>query len=139
MQRRNRLPHALDQTIVIRECAVLFGVRGSGKDHISRRCRLSLEEFLDHEKIELRKRVLVTFELFRQETTCDVERTNRVACGVEHSTRGGWGIHHSHVVRANAVVEERQRMEEDAPVSRCKPLCQLCDGGLRRRCELATE
>ena len=88
MQRRNRLPHALDETVVVRECAVLFSIRRSRQNDV--RCRRSLvfKEFLDHQKIELRECVLVTFKMFRQEAAGDVERTNRVAARVQHSTSG---------------------------------------------------
>ncbi len=40
---RNRLSHSLDQSVVVRECAVLFGVRRCRQNDIRRRCRLGLE------------------------------------------------------------------------------------------------
>src|SRR5829696_1422245 len=125
MQRRNREPHTLDQPVVICKRAVLFCIRGGGKNDVSRRSSLVLKEFLDDEEIESCKRVLASFELPAEETTRHVERANRIAGAVEHFTNRDPLDHHSHVVSANAVVIERQRMEEEPPAFGSKYFWQL--------------
>src|ERR1043165_7183830 len=127
MQRRNRLAHALYEAVIVRERAVLFSIRCSRQDDISGGCRLCLKEFLDYQEIELRECVLMAFKVFRQEAACDIERANRIARRVQHSTGRRLRLHHPHIVRSDAVVEERQRVEEDATISRNKLLPHLSD------------
>ena len=84
MQRWNRLPHALDQSVVIRKRAVLLGIRCGRQDNISRRRCFILEQLLDHQEIEFRKRVRTTLQLFRQKAAHHVERANCAARIVEN-------------------------------------------------------
>ena len=77
--------------------------------------------------------------MFRQETSGHVERMNRVARGIEKLLRRDLRFHHAHVVRADAVVVERQRVEQDAPSIACERLSQLSDYSLRRAADLVTK
>src|SRR6185369_7510525 len=69
--------------------------------------------------------------MFRQKTSGNVERANRVPCAVEKLSWCRRAIHHSHVVRAAAVVEERERMKQETTAFACKRAWQLRDDGLR--------
>src|ERR1041385_1241295 len=130
MQRRDRLPHSLDQAVVIRERAVLFGVRRGRKNNVSGSSGFVLEEFLNHEKVEVRERICASFEMFGQEAARKIERANRITCAVEKLSRRHKRVHHAHIVCADAVVEERQWMKQEATSFARKRSRELRDDGL---------
>src|ERR1051326_2340218 len=139
MQRRDRLPHSLDQAIVIRERAVLFGVRRGRKNNVSGSSGFVLEEFLNHEKVEARERICASSEMFGQEAAGNIERANRVAGAIEKLSRRDGCIHHSHVVCPDAVVEERQRVKQETTAFARKCSWQLLDDSLRFTADLMTK
>src|ERR1043165_7754117 len=113
MQRRDRLPHSVGQAIVIRERGVLFCVRRGPKNNVSGSSGFVLKQLLDDEKVEVWERVPASFEMFGQEAARKIERANRITCAVEKLSRCHKRVHHAHIVCADAVVEERQRMKQE--------------------------
>src|SRR5215813_11387715 len=77
--------------------------------------------------------------MLRQKTSGQVERANRVAGVVEKLSWRDRRVHHSHVVRADTVVEERQRMKQETPVFSGKRSRQLRDDGLCFAADLVTK
>src|SRR5215213_1133114 len=77
--------------------------------------------------------------MFRQEAAGHVERANRVAGAVEKLSRRHSRVHHSHVVRADTVVKERQRMEQETTAFSRKRFRQLRDDGLSFTADLVTK
>src|ERR1051325_8523104 len=130
MQRRDRLPHSLDQAVVIRERAVLFGVRRGRKNNVSGSSGFVPKQLLDDEKVEVWERVPASFEMFGQEAAIKIEGANRIPCAVEKLSRCHKRVHHAHIVCADAIVEERQWMTQEATSFARKRSRELRDDGL---------
>src|ERR1044072_2046910 len=77
--------------------------------------------------------------MFGQEAAGHVERANLTAERIENLTRRCWRIHHADSVRADTVVEERQRMQQYSSSFTCKRLRERCYDGLRCGAKLVTK
>ena len=115
MHRRNRLAHALHKTVVVRKRAVHLGKRSSRQHHIGKGSSVGFKQFLNNQKIELAECVLAASQVLGKETSGHVERAN-ACCRPRRAFASALiaPFIEPHVVRADAVVEERQRMKQNA-------------------------
>src|SRR4029078_1871754 len=77
--------------------------------------------------------------MFRQEATGHVERANLIAYGIENLSGGRRSVHHADGVRTDAVIEERQRVQQYSPPITSKCLRELRDDSLCRAAQLVTK
>ena len=113
MNRGNRLAYTLNEAIVVCESPIYFGKGRGRQNYIGESSRLSLEEFLHYKEIELAEGLFSTLQMLRQKTARHVHRPYRSAGCLQHLS---WAHcpDYPHVVCADTVVEERQRMLQHA-------------------------
>src|SRR5205085_11788871 len=125
---------------VVRERAVRLGKRRGGKDNIRERGRLGLKQLLHDDQIELSQSFFAPAQVCGQETARDVERAQTLSRLIEQLRSAEFRVHQPDIVRADAVVVERERVEQEAPAfARAQELRQLREHRLRRRAQLAAE
>src|SRR5688500_6384583 len=115
MNGRDRLTHSLNKPVVVRKGTIHLGKGRCGKDNVSEGGRVGLKEFLNNQEIELGERFFATSQLLFQETPRQVKCADVFPCCIEHLSRAQSSVHDAHIVCADAIVKEWQRMQKYPP------------------------
>src|SRR6476620_2426888 len=114
MKWRDRLPDPLHKPIIVCECSINLCVRSRRQYDIGMFSCSVLEEFLNDQEIQLAQGLFTSVEMFRQKSTSHVQSFDIASSRIKDLTWGDRRIHHLHVVRADAVIEKRKRMQQDS-------------------------
>ena len=136
MHRPDRFAHALHQTATIRERAIDFGERRCGKYHVRESGQLCFKQFLLNNKVKI-VQPSCSIQMHRQQASGQVHCPNRFAFGVQQFIdvfAAG-----KHVMRADAVVKERQRMQQNAIPFTAEKVRELRDYRLSFSADFGTE
>ena len=128
MHRPDRLAYALDKAVIVGECTVNFREGSGREDDIGKARRIRLEQLLHDKQIEFAQRIFALLQMRGQKTSRNIHCANRLAGAVQQFKHALVTFHH--VVRADAVIEKWQRMQQYATNIAGKNIRQLRDDRL---------
>ena len=140
MHRLNRFAHALHEPVVVGERAIHFGKRSCGQDDVGLAYELAdfrNEKLPQHHEVAIRLHVAgIAADVWQHRITrhdqCAISFVIQYVANIFRFVA-------THVVRADAVVEERQRMQQNATALAAQRKGELRDDRLRCRTQFPTE